>query len=316
MLGFLDVRPFRGDQVAAGVVALTVLVALVLVRSGEDLGDGGSFALALAACAFVTTLGARTVRDPHGPRGYHVALFVCSWVLALLSLLTLAELGDADLGEARTVLWIALALCAAATWWARDRDSSTMTLLAALSGVVAVVAFGEWTVEPGLAGDRWLLAGSAAVLGFAALARRDHRPAHAAQLANAGGLATAAILATALADAALGAFAAFVPGASADVGPDLATGWELVGVGVGFGLVGYGAVDKHRGPVLVGVLVLTLWVVVVGAEGGLVGWPLALALGAGFLLVVGLRPSTPLPPPPDETAPPAPVSRLPTEPEL
>jgi len=34
-------------------------------------------------------------------------------------------------------------------------------------------------------------------------------------------------------------------------------------------------------------------------EGNLGGWPILLAIAAGALLVIGLRPSTPLPPEPD-----------------
>jgi hypothetical protein len=66
--------------------------------------------------------------------------------------------------------------------------------------------------------------------------------------------------------------------------------------------------------VLVGLLVLATWVASAADSGheSLVGWPLVLAAGAVFMLVVGLRPTTPAPPEPLDASdePPAPLLRL------
>jgi len=291
--GFLTIEPFRGDQVAAGAVALTVLVWLVDFRLQEDVADGGRVALVAVACAFLTLLGWRSPREPSSPRGYQVALYVCAWSLALLVLLELTVLLDVDL-EATTVTWVAGASFLVAAAWARAKDTATLTLVGAAAGVVTVVAAAHALGDPSSGTVRWLLFGCSVVLTFAVLSRRDRRPAHAAQLANVGGLTVAAILATGLEDLLLLAFG----GDGEDVTFHLGTGWELLGLAAGLGLIAYGAVDEHRGPVGIGVLLLALWTTELGADGGLVGWPVVLAVGAAFLLIVGLRPATPLPPQP------------------
>ena len=69
----------------------------------------------------------------------------------------------------------------------------------------------------------------------------------------------------------------------------------------GFGLLAYGAVDRQRGPVLVGLLVLATWVASASTgDDSLLGWPVVLAAAALFMLVIGLRPTTPAPPDPLE----------------
>lgn len=295
MRGFLTVQPFRGDQVAAGAVALTVLVWLADFRVQEDLADGWRIALVAVACAFLTALGWRSPKEPSSPRGYQVALYVCAWSLALLVLLELTVLVDVDV-DATTVTWVAGAAFLVAAAWARAKDTATLTFIGAAAGVVTVVAAAEALGDPSSGTVRWLLCACSVVLTFAALSRRDRRPAHAAQLANVGGLAVAAILATGVQDLLVLAFG----GDGEDVVFRLGTGWELLGLAAGFGLIAYGAVDEHRGPVGIGVLLLALWTIELGSDGGLLGWPVVLAVGAAFLLIVGLRPSTPLPPPPGE----------------
>ncbi len=289
----MTIQPFRGDQVAAGVVALTVLVGVLDLRLRTDLGSGGRLALVVVAAMFVSTLAWRAPWEPSSPRGYQVALYVCAWALALLAVLELVALTDADL-DATTVTWVAASLTVAAAAWARARDTATLTLFAGLGTLVSVVAGADAVGNPSDATIRWLLFVTAVLFTLAALSRRDRRPQHAAQLANAGGVAVAAILISGFQNV-LGSLAI---GASGGVVNGLGTGWELVGLAAGFGLVAYGAVDEHRGPTTVGVLILVLWTVGTGSDGGLLGWPVLLALASGFLLIVGLRPSTPMPPPP------------------
>lgn len=295
MPGFLTPQPFRGDQIAAGVVALTVFAGLVLLRVQDDVDAGGRLAIAALAFAFVTTLAWRSPTEPTSPRGYQVALYVCSWALGALALVELTELLDSDpLDAPGTAFWTSACLSVLAGTWSRLRDTATMTLLASTSAIGAVLAGADWIGDPGDSANRWLLFGCAVVLALRALARRDRRPVHAAQLANAAGLAIFLMFAVEV-------VTVYLFGATGEgpLDPSLGTGWELVGLAAGFGLVAYGAVDEHRGPVVVGIAILAAWVLTAGARGDLVGWPFVLAGGAAFLLIVGLRPSTPMPPPPD-----------------
>lgn len=306
-MGFLTPQPFRGDQIAAGVVALTVLAGLVVVRLQDDVGAGGRLAIAALACAFVTVLAWRSPTEPSSPRGYQVALYVCSWALAALALVELVELLDTDpLDAPGTAFWTSALLATFAGLWSRLRDTAAMTLLAAASAVAAVLSAADWIGDPGESANRWLLFACAIVLALWALARRDRHPVHAAQLANAAGLSILVMFA-------IEVVTVYVFGAigEGELASSLGTGWELVGLAAGFGLVAYGAVDEHRGPVLVGIALLALWVLHTGAQGDLLGWPLVLAASAGFLLIVGLRPTTPMPPPPDRFDDPIPPLPLP-----
>ena len=88
-------------------------------------------------------------------------------------------------------------------------------------------------------------------------------------------------------------------------------GWELLILAAGFGLIAYSSVDRQPGPAYIGVLNLLLFAIItsfgVTARGAtLLGWPLVLAIAAAALLAIGLRPTTPAPPPPDLDAPEAP----------
>jgi hypothetical protein len=76
-------------------------------------------------------------------------------------------------------------------------------------------------------------------------------------------------------------------------------GWELFLYACGFGLCAYSAVERAPGPGWIGVAVLlATTVAAAGGKATVVGWPIVLGLGAGALLVTGLRPSRPLPPAP------------------
>jgi hypothetical protein len=88
----------------------------------------------------------------------------------------------------------------------------------------------------------------------------------------------------------------------------LGTGWELALIAAGFGLMAYGAVDGHRGPVVFGLVNATIFVQAVAVTGGFGGWPVVLLVGGLGLLAIGLRPTTPAPPEPGlGTEPPPPI---------
>src|SRR5437763_181970 len=78
-------------------------------------------------------------------------------------------------------------------------------------------------------------------------------------------------------------------------GPGAGTGWEMFLYASGFGLCAFSAVDRAPGPGWIGVgVLLATTVAAAGGKATLIGWPLVLAVGAGGLLAIGLRPSRPL----------------------
>ncbi len=306
----LRVPPFRGDQVAAGVVVLATLVVLLQVRM--DWSVGAHLAAAGAATGLTGVLIAGCPREP---RPYVSAIITSGLVLLLLALGRLGEvLGvDGPVGGAGAITWKLVVLGLVGAALAHAYDAAAATLLAALALAFVPLAFFAWVTDPSGGVQRLLLLVMAVGLALAAVSRRDRRPTHAAQLANAGGVALAAIAAGPFAlrvlEVAFGAAGApFLTLFGSGVG--VGWGWELPLLVGGFGLLAYGAVDRQRGPVLVGLLVLGTWAssAAAGGDGSFLGWPLVLALAAAFMLGVGLRPTTPAPPDPLEDAePPAPL---------
>jgi hypothetical protein len=296
--GALRPKPFRGDQVAAGVVVLTTLVALLLVRFDGEWAPGVLLGIALAGFAFTGALAVGSPPEGDGPRAYETILHVAAYALALGALVELAAVAGAPrLPASGTALWTGAPLTALAAWFAGARGAATGTLLAAISATVTGLALLDQLFGLGPAGLRWALLAAVLVLAAASLSQRDRRTAHAAQFVNAAGLALLALALTWL-----------VPAARGDEVAGPAWGWQLFVLAGAFGLVAVAAVDRERGPALLGVAALAAFTGL-ASEGGLVGWPLALAAMAAVMLVIGLRPTTPAPPEPgdDGAAPPPPV---------
>jgi hypothetical protein len=284
--------PHRGDVVAAGAVALAALVALLQVRFDNVWADGCHLAYAIAAAAFVATLALRAPREGPDPRAYQSALLATTLALTATALVRLAAiLGDGGLDDGSTFAWVAGALALLGLSLARARNSALCLLLGCASLVVALAGVLDWLFSPdSVAPYRWLLLVLAATFALATVAQRDRRPARAVALADAAGL-------TALALALTFAFQEDELGHRASVG----AGWEIVLYGVAFGLCAYSAVERAPGPGWIGVLLLIATTLVASTGDKTVfGWPLVLAIGAGTLLVIGLRPSRPLPPAPTE----------------
>ena len=306
MLAALRPKPFRGDQVAAGVVVLTVLVGLLAFRF--DWPGGVHLTYTTVAAAFILAMAVLAPLEDERPRAYQTVLYVGGFTLALLALRALAlVLGSDGLESTGTLAWVGAALTALGAFLAIGRNSPTGTLLASVSGAVAGLAAVEWAFEPGSQAFRWTLAALMAGFVLMALGHRDRRPDHAVQLVNAGGLAT---LGVALID--LLTLAGSLDGRLGSVGTT-GWGWELLILAAGFGLVAYASVDRERGPAVLGVLNLVAFVALAAPAGdeSLLGWPLVLALMAAFMLVIGLRPTTPAPPAPDAGDAPAPTVTLP-----
>jgi hypothetical protein len=188
--------------------------------------------------------------------------------------------------------WAGGALAALGFGLGVARDSALCVLLGAVSLVLAVLGLVDLVFSPGgVQTFRWLLLALVAVLAAATVASRDHHPARAVALADVGGLTALALALTLVLDQVFGSSPLFGPGAG--------TGWELFLYTCGFGLCAFSAVDRAPGPGWIGVgVLLATTVAAAGGKATLIGWPLVLAVGAGGLLAIGLRPSRPLPPAP------------------
>jgi hypothetical protein len=287
--------PHRGDVVAAGAVALAALVALLQVRFDDAWGKGIHFVYSAAALALVATLAVRAPREGDAPRAYHSALLAVTFALAIPTLARLSLLlGSDGLGSSGTLAWGGAALAALGFGLAAAGRSALCVLLGAASLVLAVLGFVDLVFSPGGIGPfRWLLLALVAALAAATVASRDRHPARAVALADAGGLTALALALTFVLDQLFASSPLFGPGAG--------TGWELFLYACGFGLCAFSAVDRAPGPGWIGVAVLlATTVMAAGGKATLIGWPLVLAVGAGGLLVIGLRPSRPLPPAPSQ----------------
>lgn len=312
VLEALRPQPHRGDVVAAGVVVLTVFLAVVDTRFAGTWGIGIRVALAMLATAFVATMAVLAPLEGETPRAYQSILYVASFALGLLALRDLSDVLGADdpLAAPGTRLWVGLLLAGAMSWFARRRNSAICTLLAAATAVVAVVAFFDWVFRPETSStDRWILLLCEVVLIAGAVSLRDLRRRHAVALVDVAGLGVLWIAATLMAAGVLEALSGVGTAGGAP------WGWELVMLVAGCGLLAYAAVDREPGPAYLGILVLLAFVVVAAQPSGggasIVGWPLVLLLVAGVALAIGLRPSRPLPAEPGPLAPPPPVTPMP-----
>jgi hypothetical protein len=181
--------------------------------------------------------------------------------------------------------------------------------LGAGSFAFVVEGFIQWVFSPnGATTFRWILVLLIGAFVLASLNQRSARPRHGVQFVNAAGVAAVVLGLTFAIDLVFSGLSTVLGG-----GPErhgIGTGWELFLLACGFGLVAYSGVDREAGPAYLGVIVLALFVGIAAprSAGGasLIGWPIVLLLMAGAMLVIGLRPSRPLPPPPDAGAPPPP----------
>lgn len=316
MLELLRPKPFRGDQVAAGTVVLVLLVALLESRFGDSWAVGVHLTYTAAATALVLGMSVAAPRESGGPPAWHSTLYVAGFLLAGLTLLNLGDAFGAD-GGAGLYVWVGAVLTALGTWMSRDRDAASGTLLAALAGIGTTVALVAFVFSPDGGGPfRWLLLADAVVLALMALWQRIRGPAHGVQLLNAAGLALLGV-AGLFALEAFGGLVEYVFSSGDAIvhgagGPGIGWGWKVVMLGGGIGILSAGAADDERGNVLVGIVVLLAFTIM-AADGNLIGWPIIFAVAAVAFLVIGLRPSTPVPdePPAGAGGDPQDGSRLP-----
>jgi hypothetical protein len=125
-------------------------------------------------------------------------ILLCTLGVAAVALGRLAQVLAAERVAAGTVAWIAAALGVLAAGLARRHDTANATLVVGLAVAVVPVSFFTWAVGAGAAVQRAMLLLSVVALALGTVALRDRHPTHAAQLANAGGLALVGIVAAPL----------------------------------------------------------------------------------------------------------------------
>ena len=285
--------PHRGDVVAAGAVALAALVALLQVRFDDAWDTGIHFVYSAAALALVGTLALRAPREGDAPRAYVSALLAATFALAVLD----ARPAGAHPRLRRPRLQRHAGLGGRRAGRAGLRPRRRPRL-----GAVRAARGGEPRPRrPGLRRRGLLARGRHDVPLGAARTRRRLRARHGrharppAQARRRAGGRRGADRAGARADlrarSALRLLAALRPRRRHRVGAlPLRVRLRAVCLLGGRSRARPG-LDRGRRPARHH-----------GdrrrRQGTLVGWPLVLAIGAGGLLVIGLRPSRPLPPDP------------------
>jgi hypothetical protein len=316
--------PFRGDLIAAGAVPLAVGAVLVDLRMDAAWAAGVRAAFLGAVAALLLALAWRAPVEGANPRAYVSVLLFAAFPVAARALAALDGALGAHPGSPVGLTWSALVLGLAYLFLAARRNSGTCTLLGSVSLVVALLAAWQWAFHPQwLTASRWLSLVAIGVLGLAAVGLRDRHRAHAVALADAAGLTTLHLGLGLIAQASANPFllaAARIPYTGEmgwtsyarlstsvgfnEVSPFGRTnapgwGWLLTLLLIGFALVGYGAVDRERGPVWLGVLALVAFALSASLHASLLWWPVLLVAAGAAAIVAGLRPTTPTPPSPD-----------------
>ena len=313
-------HPHRGDVIAAGAAVLTVGIATVNARMAVRWDPAILLVLTGLGFGLVFGMGLLAPREAPAPRAYQSILLVAGLVLEAIALYRLDQvLGtDRPLSASGSVVWMAAIVTATAAHAARRVNSATCTLIAAVAGSLTALSFVQWVFDPhGLATFRWIMLAIIIGLALGATSLRDRQRRHAVALANTAGLAGLAIGAGYLIGGAFAGIAVTSSGVAAGSAHP-ATGWALVMLAVGFGLLAYGNADQEPGPGYLGFFLLLVFVLTAGPSGdstaSLIGWPILLLLVGGAGVVIGLRPRRPLPPSPDAGADLAPTTSIATRP--
>jgi hypothetical protein len=283
--------PAGGDTVAAAAVALTVLVATVNARFGDEWGQGIHLIYTAAAAFAVIGMAAASPRTEGRPASWQSVLFVTAFVLLFGTLTNLADVLGADnppFGASGTVVWVGLILIGLTAWFATGWNSGISTLLGSITFVIVVIAFIDWVFSPeDVDTFRWILLLTALALGAGGAMRRPSEPEHAVGYVNAAGVAILALAGTFLAEALFVLFGDIDGiGASFQVG----WGWELVVLAAAAALIAYSVVARQAGPGYLGALNLAAFVALAAGPGedgpSLIGWPLVLILVTVALFVL------------------------------
>jgi hypothetical protein len=301
VLELLRPPPHRGPLIAAGAVVLATGLAVFELRVRDEVTVGVHFLILGIGAAIVLALGLHAPNEQGRPPAYQSVLLVTGLLLLFPALLRLAAtLGAEDFGSdfpAGELTWTALVTAGVALYAAVFRRSAVCLLLAAVFGMLALLAGWQWAFDnQTFTASRWLLLIGAAGLVLASLALRADAPRQAEMLVDAAGVATLFIALQGVWLVLFGGIA-LQPGVEDPTLPDF---WELIVFGAGCGLVAFGALDRSPGPAWLGVATLMLFVLDAGLEeeGAIYFWPIALILLGTVAMAAGLRPRRPLPPEP------------------
>jgi len=187
MRDLLRPKPFRGDQVAAGTVLLTILVALLNERFADRWAEGVNLTYTAGATLLVATMAVLS-RTGEPAKAYQSALQLCAIVLLALTLADLAIVLPRTISAAATIAWVSLGISVAAFGFSRLLGSAGATLIGCLTGSVAIFAGVQEAWGLDMARIRWVTVALVAVLLLATLWQRVREPVHGVQLANAAGL--------------------------------------------------------------------------------------------------------------------------------
>jgi hypothetical protein len=304
----------RGPLIAAGAVVLAIGIALEEIRLSGKLSVFSHWLILTLAAGAILWLALQPRPDGEAPPAYQSVLLVTGLLVLYAALLRLADLLGADFGAGETtgarsvaiwgafppgtMVWTSLVLAAVAAWAAWSLRSAIALLIAAIAVGIAVLAAIAFVFDADSQGPyRFVALALSIALVLGSLVLRGSAPRHAQQLINAAGLAILVIPVMALVAGVLQLLSLF-GGSPSDLLPGF---WELVALAGGCGLIAYGAVDRSPGAAYLGLanLVAFIAAVTVGAEQTLLWWPLTLILLGLGVMVVGLRPLSPLPPEPD-----------------
>ena len=303
LLELLRPPAHRGPLIAAGAVLFTAGVALEEQRLDDVLPNGIHVLIVAAAAALILGLGLQARLEGGRPAAYQSVLLVCGLLLLEGALLELANLLGAEFADdfpAGAFVWTSLLLCGAALYPAIRRNSAICAMIAAIALGVAILAAANWIFgAESQAVFRWLLLALSLAFVLASLVLRGGDQRHSELMVITAGLATLAIVLVASVGSLIATVAGF--GAIAAGEGFLPGFWEFIVLGAGCGLVAYGAVDRVPGAAWLGFahLLAFLAAASAGADDTLLWWPLVLLALGGGVLVVALRPLSPLPPEPD-----------------
>ena len=185
-------------------MALTLLVATLNSRFGEEWGQGIHLVYTAAATFLVIGMAAGSPKPADRPATWQSVLFVTSFVLLFGTLTNLADVLGADdpPSESGTLVWMGLILTGLSLWFALAWNSGISNLLCALTLIVVILAFVDWVFSPDeIDTFRWVLLLTAAAFGAFGVMRRPQEPHHAVGEVNAAGVAILALALTFAVDA-------------------------------------------------------------------------------------------------------------------
>jgi hypothetical protein len=267
------------DLTAAGGVLLAAAVVMIEARMESSWSHGPHFAISIAAFAVLFALALRGPPEP-GPRptAAQSALLASGLVVLVAASIRLGQVAGENRPASHpgTLIWLALVFAALAAYPAVKLGSAVCTLAAAAALGIAATEFADKYLSVDRPHSfRWVFLVLMALYALSAMALRDTRPRHSAQLVNNAMFAVLAILAT------VGFGYAFAD--EQDPLPRLSTGWELVVLAAPLAAIAYAIGRRERGPAWTGAVALVLSILVITTpdtilsnKPSLVGWPLVL----------------------------------------